>query len=102
MSETKHTPGPWFAVEYSGYWNLQGEDYYDEHDDLLDADKIGVEKAEANALLAAAAPQLLKALEKTSAIISAWEGHRENPEIAFGRIKTLINHALLKAKGGTQ
>lgn len=58
---TKHTPGPWFAVEYSGYWALQGEDFYNEHDDLLDDEKCN--EAKANATLASAAPELLEAIE---------------------------------------
>jgi hypothetical protein len=58
------TPGPWHAVEYAGYWNLQGKDYYSEHDDLLDEDKVGAATAKANALLAASAPQLKEENER--------------------------------------
>lgn len=49
------TKGPWFAVEYSGYWDLQTEDNYTTSS-LLDADKFA--NAEQNAKLAASAPQL--------------------------------------------
>lgn len=54
-----HTPGPWYSAEYANYWVLQNEDSYDGIDILneeLCAD------AEANAHLAAAAPDLLDAL----------------------------------------
>ncbi len=55
------TPGPWYAVNYAGYINLQTEDKYTGIN-LLDMDKCA--SAEANGRLAAAAPTLLTLLSK--------------------------------------
>ena len=57
--EQKHTSGPWFAVEYSGYHNLHDSDQYGATN-ILDEDECA--KASYNAKLAAAAPELLEAL----------------------------------------
>lgn len=61
MGNTTHTLGPWHAIEYCGYWSLQREGFYSDIDDLLNEERC--KNAEANARLAAAAPELLKALE---------------------------------------
>ncbi len=73
---TKHTPGPWFAVNYAGYNNLQAEPVYGSPD-LLNGQTMGAEQAEANAKLAAAAPDLLEALKKLrewTAALTDWAG----------------------------
>lgn len=62
----KHTPGPWYALDYGGYINLQTEDCYSEGG-LLDLDKD--ENAVDNGLLAAASPDLKAALD---AVIAAF------------------------------
>lgn len=59
--EQNHTPGPWFAVEYSGYYNLHDSDQYGATN-ILDEDECA--RAEHNAKLAAAAPELLEALQR--------------------------------------
>lgn len=46
----KHTKGRWYAVEYAGFWNIQDVDGYIEGHNLLNADSVGEERAEANAL----------------------------------------------------
>ncbi|GAO43774.1 hypothetical protein [Flavihumibacter petaseus] len=51
-----HTPGPWFPVEFGGYWNIHDEPFY-EGTNLLD--KESSDQADVNAKLAAAATQLL-------------------------------------------
>jgi predicted nucleotidyltransferase len=56
----KHTPGPWQAVEYGGYFMLQTTEFYSDIDDVLDREKD--KNAEHNAKLAAASPELLEAL----------------------------------------
>jgi hypothetical protein len=56
----KHTPGPWYPTEYAGYWELNDGPYY-ENAQLLNAEDYP--NAEANATLAAAAPELLEALQ---------------------------------------
>lgn len=57
----KHTPGPWFALEYAGYYNLQTVDEYSDTNDLLNIEKDP--NAEANAKLAAKAPELFQAVK---------------------------------------
>ncbi len=62
---TKHTPGPWFPVEYADSFIIQDGPYY-EDDNVLSYDafsSIKEDTAKANAKLAAAAPELLVALE---------------------------------------
>jgi hypothetical protein len=58
----KFTPGPWYAVEYGGFCNIQDESGYSESN-ILDAEIVGNDVAEANAKIAAASPELLKALK---------------------------------------
>ena len=55
--EEKTTPGPWFPINYAGFWMIQSGKYYGDVD-VMDAEKVGAETAEANARLAAAAPDL--------------------------------------------
>jgi hypothetical protein len=59
-TEYKHTPGPWYAVEYAGFWNIQDERDY-EGVNLLDEEKC--DNAEHNAMVAAAAAELLEVLK---------------------------------------
>ena len=59
MSAT-HTPGPWYAIEYAGMWGIQSVDEYSQDNNLLDMEND--DRAEANAKLIAAAPDLLEAL----------------------------------------
>ena len=59
-----HTPGPWYYVDYAGSFVIQDGPYYEDPNILCYDDEFGIgdsEKAEANAKLAAAAPDLLKA-----------------------------------------
>jgi hypothetical protein len=64
-NETKYkfsgTPGPWHAVQYACYWELQAEPFYGEKS-LLNHDECT--SAGLNASLAAASPILLSALIK--------------------------------------
>jgi hypothetical protein len=60
MGRYKFTEGPWHVINYGGFHAIQSEPFYGDTD-LLDEDKT--ENAQANARLAAAAPDLLKALE---------------------------------------
>lgn len=68
----KYTKAPWVAVQYANFWNLQKEGFYSDTDNLLDEDK-NID-AEANAKLAAAAPELLHALIK----LKQWVGKLED------------------------
>ncbi|MEJ8803150.1 hypothetical protein [Pontibacter sp. H249] len=58
--EHKHTPAPWHHIEYSGYSQLHDGDHYGATN-LLDEDECSA--AHFNGKLAAAAPELLDALE---------------------------------------
>ncbi len=49
--KVKFTKGPHFAVQYANYINMQGQRFYDDKDNLLDAEKVGEETALANGLL---------------------------------------------------
>lgn len=60
------TPGPWYAVEYSGYYMLQNEEGYCESD-LLNIEKDP--NAEENAILAAKAPEMYEKLRKASKLL---------------------------------
>lgn len=59
--EFKGTQGTWYAVKYACYWSIQTTPYYEDSKDLTDEQEVG-ERAEYNAILMAAAPDLLKAL----------------------------------------
>lgn len=61
MQQFKGTPGPWYPINYAGYWNIMDGDNYGA-DDTTDSDAVGDEKAKANAYLQAAAPDMLEAL----------------------------------------
>ena len=61
-----HTPGPWFPINYAGFWIIQSGKYYGDKD-VLDAEKVGVEISEANARLAASAPELKVRLHRLQA-----------------------------------
>lgn len=47
----KFTKGPHFAVQYANYINMQAERFYSEKDNLLDAEKVGEDVAQANGRL---------------------------------------------------
>lgn len=68
--ENKHTPGPWFAVRNSAFWEVNPQrNYDDKHIPYTVADCCASDPddttglQEANARLIAAAPDLLKNLE---------------------------------------
>ncbi len=63
----KHTKGQWYPVLYASFWNIQdGKGYGDNN--LLDESRCP--DAEANAKLAASAPDLLNALRILAAGLS--------------------------------
>jgi hypothetical protein len=93
MSETKHTPGPW-RISESGI-GFEVEAVIDGHQHTIaqsqqlrstDRDTIHVER-KANAVIMAAAPDLLAALEV------AWAVMDEGPE------HDMVGAAIRKAKG---
>jgi hypothetical protein len=75
MSEIKHTPGPWFAIENCCFWEIRTSEFEYGGEQIGDACASGfIGGAEdnpvevANARLMAAAPELLEALEAMLAI----------------------------------
>lgn len=89
-----HTPGPWFPVEYAGYFHLQDEKYYDTGVDLLNADNMDYEAAKANATLAAAAPEMLEVITQ---LLSENEEHPQVPGNWWSR-QAPSTELLIKAK----
>jgi len=65
--KSKTTPAPWYAVNYSGFINIQSTPYY-EATNIMDEDIC--KEAEANGNLAAKAPELLEALQD---MVRLWE-----------------------------
>ncbi len=59
---SNHTPGPWYPIDFAGYWAIQNGPYYEDVD-LLDVESSA--NAEANANLAAAAPEVTDTLLRT-------------------------------------
>lgn len=57
----KFTPGPWYPVEFSGFWILNDGPHYEDRE-LLNEE--GCECAEQNATLASAAPDMYEALKE--------------------------------------
>lgn len=83
MNGTKHTPGPWFPVENSSYWEVRTErtNHYGEQIGDVCASKFidGQDDnpvAIANVHLMAAAPELLEACQMLLVCMSLanWEG----------------------------
>jgi len=62
-AKTKHTPAPWFPVQYAYKYNIQTVDCYAEND-VLDLEYSP--NAEANAQLISCAPEMLEVLIKLS------------------------------------
>lgn len=54
----KGTPSPWHAVEYAGQWNLNDGPYY-EAKNVMSADDVTYQVAEANSFMASAAPEAI-------------------------------------------
>jgi hypothetical protein len=58
MKTFKGTQGPWSAIQYANFFNIQTESFYGEKD-LLNAEDVGEEVAKANSKLMASSPDLL-------------------------------------------
>lgn len=94
---TKHTPGPWYLVEYGGE-TICSSDYEEEVAVVIRVYESDAE-FEANARLIAAAPDMLKVLENIKSLI-------QDPNVDIGEAMEnsclLIDEVTLKAKGGTE
>ena len=112
MTKTAHTPGPWYAVRNSAFWEVNPQrEYEDDHIPYTVADCCASDPRnpdgglqEANARLIAAAPDLLEALEaavdcgmvpKSSAEHGGAARHARQVVVAY-----MIRAAIAKAKGG--
>jgi hypothetical protein len=86
----KHTPAPWFAVQYANEWNIQSEDGYEGVcTNVLDEEED--ENHEANAQLIAAAPELLQMLIELNQAIDDYWNSETKPDI-------LVRHINMKQK----
>jgi hypothetical protein len=106
---SKHTPGPWFAVKNTRYWDivLKNEPHQvglasvivTPRSDRYQDDDIEIE---ANARLIAAAPDLLAALENTLQFAEACHRMTEDKymRIAIGNDIMKARAAIAKATGG--
>lgn len=98
MSST-HTPGPWTATKGRTQWNVRAPNL---HMTLLDTRHGHPELKKANAMLAAAAPDLLAACEaglqelQTLAHSFGLENFDSNPAVKQ------LRSAIAKATGGSQ
>ena len=81
----RYTKGPWYPVEYVGYWFLQKSPEYSATDSLLDEEKCTY--AETNAKVAAAAPDMLAALQNLE------NDDKKIPEHAWALIQSAIKKA---------
>jgi hypothetical protein len=104
--QRKHTPGPWFAVRNSAYWEVNpARNYGDEHIPYTVADCCPSDPAdpdgglqEANARLIAAAPDLLVAAKMADAVMSEMAA-RVGSQHAWWDIIFDIRAAIAKARG---
>ncbi|MCO7217819.1 hypothetical protein [Halomonas sp. OfavH-34-E] len=107
MSETKFTPGPWFAYDdhpQHACYHIATADYW--HDDLATIYSPGDPEADANASLIAAAPELYEALAAFERVVDLWlpadsevdAEHYGEAEALAGLRRTMAD-ALAKARG---
>tara|TARA_B100000678_G_scaffold211521_1_gene179081 strand:- start:318 stop:647 length:330 start_codon:yes stop_codon:yes gene_type:complete len=107
MSETKFTPGPWFAHDdhpQHACYHIAPADYW--HDELATIYSPGDPEADANASLIAAAPELYEALAAFERVVDLWlpadsevdVEHYGEAEALAGLRRTMVD-ALAKARG---
>ena len=102
MTKTAHTPGPWYAVRNSAFWEVNPQrEYEDDHIPYTVADCCASDPRnpdgglqEANARLIAAAPDLLEMLEL------ALESTHSDYDLVDWREDARA--AITKAKGGAE
>lgn len=95
MSEIKHTPGPWIWAD--GYRGLYGAGKNNEVLDYATYEGMWlghVNEQKANALLIAAAPELLEAVEA----MLEWDAREEDQKVDFRERLALCGAAFDKAR----
>jgi hypothetical protein len=86
-----YTPGPWYPVEYAGYFDVQNGPYYsDTSVSNIEYD----ENAENNARLMAAAPDILEALIEARTFINSLVIEYPNDYEILTKIDEAINKAI--------
>ena len=85
------TPGPWYAVEYAGFADIQDGPFYGD-DNIFNAECD--DRFLANAKLAASAPDMLEALKELQELTSESYGM-----LPISYIRGLIQAAIAKAEG---
>jgi len=103
MEKTKHTPGPWTLGTRAAYQNRDDPVFW--HRDVVNGSKtirvakvsgVGEDRAEANACLIAAAPDLLEACEVLlKAAPELWGDDIEK----WPRLMDRVEAAIAKAEG---
>ena len=86
----KHTPDPWFAVNYGGFMCIQSGPNYNDPD-LLDEDQVGVAAVAANAKLMSNAARMYAALCIVRRSILTEDGID---------LVAILDDAISKAEGG--
>lgn len=100
MSKFKGTPGPWFAVKNSVYWDIRI--YNNDYGQILASTQtnrfipINSEQEKANAQLIAAAPELLEALQdcKDTLLLCTLIDKSGQAKESFELAELVINKAL--------
>lgn len=88
----KHTKGPWHSVQYGPYFIIQSDEFYGDTQ-LLSLEETP--NAEANAKLAAAAPELLEALKE---MLRHTDGNcSEQPTRTMSEAEEQAKKAILKS-----
>lgn len=82
------TPGPWYAVGYSGYFSLQTQPYYGSEYDILNLEVRY--RAKENAQLAASAPILYNSLKT---IIEAYKSEKSISAFDMDKAIMALNDA---------
>jgi hypothetical protein len=95
MNDIKHTPGPWHYQEYSDVYTHIVRDA-SKRAIVLYAPQSSSPICEANARLAAAAPDMAIALEMIAAEDDAARERAKQPLLTSG-VRTMLDAALIKA-----
>lgn len=102
---SKHTPGPWIQDKHGSIVDCNGDGVsFRGVSTLCAGTKERIEEAEANTILACAAPDLLEALESANdqmqmAYACVEDGRYDEALLHLGSMSRIRHAALSKAKG---